>query len=101
MYTRQLSSAPLNDQRGMLVRLRIQDFGQDIDRIRLAKLARAARPRDSAPLPALLRWLRSRLPMTSASQPAGIPASPARRTGLGRRCAAVRDGLVQEGGRRR
>jgi hypothetical protein len=80
MYTRYHSPARLNDPMAVLGRSHIQDLERDIERIHLAKLARAARPRHSAPLPVLLQWLRARLPRRSRSLPAGT--SPVRHGGL-------------------
>jgi hypothetical protein len=49
--------------------LQQRERGRDIERIHIAALARASRPREDAPLPALLPWLRARLAARAASRP--------------------------------
>jgi hypothetical protein len=80
MYTQHHSPYRTNDPMVMVARCHMQDLERDIQRIHRAKPARATRPRHSAPLPALLQWLRARLVRRSRSLPVGMP--PARHGGL-------------------
>jgi hypothetical protein len=72
MYARHHSPDPLNDPTVMWTQCHVQDRERDIEQLRLAKLAHAARPRRRVCLPMLLGWLRARLPVRPRGLPAGL-----------------------------